>query len=398
MIKEKPSLGIGLIGTGFMGKCHALAFRAAPAVFSHLPRLDLAVLADVDARHAAEAAGAFGFARATGDWRDLVADPAVDVVAITAPNFLHQEMAEAAIKAKKHVYCEKPLALDATGAGEMTRAAEAAGVATLVGYNYLHNPAIRLAKEIVEAGEIGEIIHFRGAHFEDYLANPDTPYSWRSSKAKAGAGVVADLGSHIISLARRLVGEIEAVQAMLKIVVGRRPLPDGSGETAPVEVDDQAQMLLRFQDGPTGTIEASAMAAGRKMHLAFELTGSRGTLTFDQERMNELRLFRFGDDPSREGDPSRDGFKTILTGPTHAPYDQFCPAPGHGLGFNDLKVIEVAHLIEGVSTGSALDPDFRAAWQIAEVVDAAIRADAERRWIDVKSVGSSPTDRQDARL
>ncbi len=380
MSREKPSLGLGLIGTGFMGKCHALAFRAAPAVFEQLPRLDLAMLADVDRQHAQKAAKAFGFARATDDWRDLAADPSVDIVAITSPNFLHREMAEAAIAAGKHVYCEKPLALDAGGAGAMTKAAEAAGVKTLVGYNYLHNPAIRLANEIIESGEIGEIVHFRGAHFEDYLADPNSPYTWRSSKAKAGAGVVADLGSHIISLARRLVGEIEAVQAMLQIVIPERPLKDTPSQRLPVEVDDQAQMLLRFRDGPTGTIEASAVAAGRKMHLAFEITGSKGSLAFDQERMNELRLFKFGDDPSR------DGFKTILTGPAHSPYDRFCPAPGHGLGFNDLKVIEVAHLIEGISSGTPLDPDFRSAWQIAEVVDAAIRSDAEQRWIEVAAV------------
>lgn len=382
MIGDGQSLGVGLIGTGFMGKCHALAFRVAPAVFSELPRLDLAVLADADADHAGHCATTFGFARATGDWRDLIEDPAVNIVAITAPNFLHREMAEAAIAAGKHVYCEKPLALDAVGAGVMTAAAEAADVKTLVGYNYLHNPAIRLAGEIIESGEIGEVVHFRGAHFEDYLASPTVPFSWRSSKAQAGAGVVADLGSHIISLARGLVGEIEAVQAMLKIVVPERPLPDGSGRTARVEVDDQAQMLLRFRDGPSGTIEASAVAAGRKMHLAFEITGSKGTLAFDQERMNELRLFRYG------ADPSRDGFKTILSGPSHPPYENFCPAPGHSLGFNDLKVIEVAHLIDGVANGKALNPDFRAAWQIAEVVDAAIRSDGDGQWTTVRNVST----------
>ena len=380
MTKERRSLGIGLIGTGFMGRCHALAFRTAPALFDHLPRLDLAVLADVDLQQAERSAAAFGFARATDDWRDLIDDPAVDIVAITSPNFLHQPMAEAAITAGKHVYCEKPLALDTKGASAMTEAAEAAGVKTLVGYNYLHNPIIRLAKEIIDSGEIGEIIHFRGAHFEDYLASPDIPFSWRSSKAKAGAGVVADLGSHIISLARRLVGDVEMVQAMLQIVVPERPLPDGSGIMGQVEVDDQAQMLLRFREGPTGTIEASAVAAGRKMHLAFEITGSKGTLAFDQERMNDLRLFQFGDDSSR------DGFKTILAGPSHPPYDRFCPAPGHGLGFNDLKVIEVAHLIDGITSEAPLNPDFRDAWQIAEVVDAAIRSDAERQWVEVNRV------------
>ncbi len=376
------SLGIGLIGTGFMGKCHALGFRAVPAVFGHLPRLKLAMLADVDAKIASDAATALGFEHSTADWQALVRDPAVDIVAITSPNFLHQEMAMAAIDAGKHVYCEKPLALGATGAGEMTEAAEAADIKTLVGYNYLHNPAIRLAKEIIQSGEIGEIVHFRGNHFEDYLASPDTPYTWRSSKAKAGAGVVADLGSHVISLARRLIGEIDTVQAMLQIVVKERPLPGEPGRKKPVEVDDQAQMLLRFKDGPTGTIEVSAVAAGRKMNLAFEITGSRGTLAFDQERMNELRLFRFGDDPSREG------FKTILTGPAHPPYDQFCPAPGHGLGFNDLKIIEIAHLIEGIASGTPLDPDFRSAWQIAEVVEAAIRSDADGCWTAVKQVAT----------
>lgn len=380
MTVTKERLGIGLIGTGFMGKCHALGFRSAPAVFGHLPRLDLIMLADADAEVARRDALAFGFEQSTGDWRDVVRNPRVDIVAITAPNFLHQEMALAAIEAGKHVYCEKPLALDARGAGEMTEAAEKAGVSTLVGYNYLHNPAIRLAGDIIRSGEIGELVHFRGNHFEDYLADPDGPYTWRSSKAKAGAGVVADLGSHIISLARRLVGEIEAVQAMLQIVVKDRPLPGRPDERAPVEVDDQAQMLLRFKDGPTGTIEASAVAAGRKMNLAFEITGSRGTLAFDQERMNELRLFRFGEDPSR------DGFKTLLTGPAHPPYDRFCPAPGHGLGFNDLKVIEIAHLVDGIARGTALDPDFRHAWQIAEVVDAAIRSDATKSWTEVKQV------------
>ena len=380
MTRDRADLGVGLIGTGFMGKCHALAFRSAPALFPHMPRLNLAVLADIDPDVANDAASTFGFARASSDWRDVATDATVDIVAITSPNFLHQEMAEAAIAAGKHVYCEKPLALNARGAQAMTEAAEAAGVKTLVGYNYLHNPAIRLAKDIIEAGEIGEIVHFRGAHFEDYLTDPDSPFTWRSSKAKSGAGVVADLGSHIISLARRLVGEIDTVQSMLEIVVKERPLPGEPERKAKVEVDDQAQMLLRFRDGPTGTIEASAVAAGRKMHLTFEITGSKGSLVFDQERMNELRLFRFGDDTSR------DGFKTILSGPAHPPYDRFCPAPGHGLGFNDLKAIEVAHLLNGIANDVPLDPDFRSAWQIAEVVDAAIRSDADRAWTEVRDV------------
>ena len=222
---------VGLIGSGFMGKCHALAFRAAPAVFGDLPKVTLEVLADVDSGVTRAAAETFGFARWTTDWRALAGDPAVDVVAITSPNFLHQEMALAAIAAGKHVYCEKPLALDAAGALAMTEAAEAAGVRTLVGYNYLQNPITALAKDIVASGQIGDVIHFRGTHFEDYMSDPRAPCTWRCRKATAGAGVVADLGSHIISLARHLVGEIQEVSGSLQTVIRERPLAGDPGRT-----------------------------------------------------------------------------------------------------------------------------------------------------------------------
>jgi predicted dehydrogenase len=358
-----------------MGKCHALAFRAAPAVFGDLPKVRLELVADIEPDVTRDAAKTFGFARWTTDWRALAGDPAVDVVAITTPNFLHQEMALAAIGAGKHVYCEKPLALEPAGALAMTEAAEAAGVRTLVGYNYLHNPITALAKDIVVSGQIGEVIHFRGTHFEDYMSDPQAPCTWRCRKATAGAGVVADLGSHIIGLARHLVGEIQEVSGSLQTVVRERPLAGEPGRTAPVEVDDQAQALVRFASGAPGTIEASWMAAGRKMHLGYEISGSKGALLFDQERMNELRLFTFGDSRPLEG------FRTILTSAEHPPYGAFCPAPGHQLGFNDLKVIEVKALLEGIARGRPLYPDFREAWRIACVVDAIQQSAAERRWV-----------------
>jgi predicted dehydrogenase len=371
------SLGIGLIGTGFMGKCHALAFRAAPAVFAGLPRARLELLADVDPGATERAAATYGFARWTTDWRALVADPAVDLVAITTPNFLHQEMALAAIAAGKHVYCEKPLALDAAGALAMTEAAEAAGLRTLVGYNYLRNPATRLARELIESGEIGEIVHVRGTHFEDYMTDPLAPHSWRCAKATAGAGAIGDLGSHIISVARFLAGEIVAVQGAAQTLVRERPLPGRPGMTAPVDVDDQTQALVRFANGAAGTLEASWSAAGRKMSLAYEVTGSKGALMLDYERMNELRLFTYGDRRKL------DGFRTILAGPDHPDFAAFCPAPGHGLGFNDLKVIEVKALLDGIANGAPLDPDFRAATAIARVVDGILQSAAERRWVEI---------------
>jgi len=365
---------IGLIGTGFMGKCHALAFRAVSAVFPEVAAPTLELLADVDPGVTERAASAFGFARWTTDWRALVDDPAVDLVAITTPNFLHQEMALAAIAAVKHVYCEKPLALDAAGAQAMTEAAEAKGIRTLVGYNYLWNPAIRVARQIIESGEI---VHFRGAHLEDYMCDPAAPCTWRCREATAGAGAVADLGSHAISLARFLVGEIAEVHGSVQTVIAQRPLPGEPGRMGAVEVDDQAQALLRFEGGAAGTLEASWIAAGRKMHLAVEVTGSKGTLAFDQERMNELRLFTYGHNKRL------DGFKTILSGPEHPDYAAFCPAPGHQLGFNDLKVIEVKALLQGIAANAPIEPDFRAAWRIAEVIDALIRSSAERRWVRI---------------
>jgi predicted dehydrogenase len=368
-------IGVGLIGTGFMGKCHALAFRAVKAVFADIPPPRLELIADVDAKATERAAATFGFARWTTDWHSLIADPAVDVVAITTPNFLHQEMAMAAIAAGKHVYCEKPLALDVAGAGAMTEAAEAAGIRTLVGYNYLCNPVTSFAREIIASGEIGEVVHFRGTHFEDYMSDPTAPLTWRSRKATAGAGAVADLGSHAISLARFLVGEITDVCGRLQTVIAERPLPGEAGRTGAVEVDDQAQALVRFAGGAAGTLEASWIAAGRKMHLTCEITGTRGALAFDQERMNELRLFTFGDRKRL------DGFKTILIGPEHPPFGAFCPARGHQLGFNDLKVIEVRTLLTGIANSTALYPDFREAWRIAQVVDAILRSAKEGRWV-----------------
>jgi predicted dehydrogenase len=367
--------GVGLIGTGFMGKCHALAFRAVGGVFEGVPVPRLEILADVDSAHARERAEAWGFARWTSDWREVVAHPAVGLVAITTPNFLHQEMALAAIAAGKHVYCEKPLALDAKGARAMAEAAKRAGVQTLVGYNYLRAPMLRLAKELIEAGEIGEVVHVRGTHFEDYMSDPRAPATWRSRKATAGSGALGDLGSHLISLARHLAGEIEAVSGAVQTVIATRPSLRDPAVTEPVEVDDQAQALVRFASGAVGVLEASWLACGRKMGLTIEVTGSKGALILDYERLNELRLFR-SDEPAR-----LHGFKTILAGPEHPGYGAFCPAAGHQLGFNDLKVMEVAGLLEGLAGGPAPEPDFTAAWRIAQVIEAIQLSAAEGRWV-----------------
>lgn len=372
------TIGIGLVGSGFMGRSHAHAFRAAPGVFELPLQPVFEMLADVNADAAAKAAAALGFARSTGDWQALVADPAVDLVDITTPNTLHMPIALAAIEAGKPVYCEKPLAPNAADAKRMVDAAERKGIKTAVGFNYLKNPMVALAREIVASGEIGEVVSFRGIHAEDYMTDPQAPWTWRLDKT-GGHGVVADLGSHIISIARFIVGPIESLVGQIETVTKARPLA-GSSEMRAVEVDDEARALVRFASGATGSLEASWVKAGRKMTLAFEITGSKGTIEVDHERFNELRLFTVGSARGREG------FKTILAGPDHAFYKEFCPAPGHQLGFNDIKTIEVMALIRSLAGGPKFMPDFREAWEIQRVVDAIVISANQKRWIDITEV------------
>lgn len=371
------TLKFGLIGSGFMGKAHAIALKAAPTVFS-LPATPVCeMLAEVNDEHAARRARELGYARATGDWRALVAAPDVDVVDICSPNHMHKEMALAAIAAGKHVYLEKPLALSAADAHEMVEAAERAGIRTLVGFNYIRNPSTQLAREIIGSGEIGEVIHFRGRHNEDYLADPEKPHDWHTRRATAGAGALGDLGSHILNMAEYLTGQaVTEVFGQLQTLIAERPKADGSGRV-PVENDDQAQALLRFEDGLMGNIETSRVACGRKMGLAYTVTGTRGTIVFDQERMSELQLYR------HEGAPGRRGFTTLLAGPDHPDYAAFSPAPGHGLGYNDQKIIEIRDLVEGIVNGKRLYPDFREAWRINRMIDAIEVSHQEGSWAAV---------------
>lgn len=369
-------IGVGLIGSGFMGRSHAIGYRAAPGIFRPDAHLVLDMLADVELGLAQRAAAEMGFSRATDDWRALVADPAIDLVDITTPNALHKPMALAAIAAGKAVYCEKPLAQTAADAREMADAAEAAGVPTFVGFNYLKNPMLAAAKDMVDGGEIGEIVSFRGIHAEDYMVDPSAPWTWRLDPA-GGHGAVADLGSHILSMARFLCGDIVEVCGQIATVVKQRPVARGAAETRPVEVDDEARALLRFASGAGGSIEASWSAPGRKMTLGFELTGTRGTIAFDQERMNEIRLYRVGQPAGREG------FTTILSGPAHPGYAPFCPAPGHHLGYNDTKTLEVAAIVAALTGGPKFLPDFREAARIQATVDAIVDSAREKRWVTV---------------
>jgi predicted dehydrogenase len=374
----KPKLRIGLIGSGFMGKAHAFGYTTAAKVFDLPYELELQTLADISDEAAVKAAAALGFSSATSDWRALVSDTDIDVVNITAPNALHKEMALAAITTGKHVYCEKPLAPLADDAREMAEAAEAAGVKTQVGFNYLCNPMFGLAREMIAAGELGEIRGYRGVHAEDYMADAEGLFTFRHDPA--GGGALADIGSHALATAEFLLGPsagpITKVMGDCVTMIAERP--DGKGGKRHVEVDDVGRAFLRFASGATGSIEGNWIATGRKMQHDFEVYGTKGALAFTQERFSELHFFSTDD---RKG---RQGFRRIEAGPDHPPYELFCVAPGHQLGFNDLKAIEAAGFLEAVA-GSRPEPfNFRAGLRIQTLVETIHASSRAGAWKEVR--------------
>ncbi|MGN7935126.1 1-carboxy-3-chloro-3,4-dihydroxycyclo hexa-1,5-diene dehydrogenase [Pseudomonas sp. AF76] len=368
-------LGIGLIGTGFMGRAHALAFHNAKAVFDLPLNLTLAALADADPQRARQCAQSWGFETAHSHWQRLIDDPKVHLIAITTPNHLHFPMAMAALAAGKPVYCEKPLAVSLEQAEQMRQAAKAAGVVTRVGYNYQHNPIIGLARDMIQRGELGQIISFQGEFSEDFMADPTSPWSWRCEAAHAG-GALADLGSHLLAMARHLLGNVEAVCADSQTVHHQRPASAGNAEQRAIAVDDHVHALLRFANGARGTVSSSWLKHGYKNHLSFEISGTLGTLAFDQERLNELRLCRVG----------QPGFQRLLAGPDLPGYAAFSPAAGHQLGYNELKTLEVQELIMTLAGEGGSGTDFDEAWEV-ERLAAAIRVAArEQRWVKVSEL------------
>ncbi|MDX0597894.1 gfo/Idh/MocA family oxidoreductase [Sinorhizobium medicae] len=369
-------LGIGLIGTGFMGKAHALGFTIAARVFDLPFELDLVSVADVTVEGAEAARGRLGFRKATTDWRDLLIDPEIDVIDITTPNLLHKEMALAAIAHGKHVYCEKPLAPTVADCAEMVAAAEKAGVVTQLGFNYLKNPLIFLARDIIESGEIGEIRSFRGVHAEDFMADRTVPWGWRLDP-RSGGGALADIGSHMIACMRHLVGPVRSVLADSVIHVAERPLARGATETRAVEVEDVTRAFVRFESGASGSFEANWIATGRKMQHDFEIYGSKGSIVFTQERLNEIKIYYAGDDIRSRG------FRTIWAGPEHPPYGAFCVAPGHQIGFNDLKAIEVHEFLEAIANGVRTSTDFREGYEVQKVLSATYHSARTNAWVEI---------------
>jgi predicted dehydrogenase len=312
---------------------------------------------------------AYGFARATDDWRALVADPRVGAVVIASPQDTHRVIAEAAFALGKPVFCEKPLGASLAEAEAMTAAAEAAGVPHMIGFNYVRTPATQFARKLIADGAIGDVTWFRGEHTEDFLADPATPANWRT-RGMAN-GTMGDLAPHMINAALALLGPIAEVSAVVETVHRTRP-----GSAGPEEVtnDDHAQIMCRFARGAQGHLHFSRIATGRKMGYAYEVHGTTGALRFDQEDQNALWLYE------AEGPEATRGFRKILTGPAHPDYRAFCQGPGHGTGYQDQIIIEARDFLAAIHTGEAVWPTFRDGLAVWRVVDAALTSARTRTW------------------
>jgi predicted dehydrogenase len=371
-------LRVALIGTGYMGKCHALAWNAVAPVFGDVPRPELALLCEVNAELAERRAGELGFARASGDWRDAVTSPDIDIVSITTPNQFHPEMAIAALDAGKHVWCEKPMAPAFADAERMTAAARASGRVAALGYNYIQNPMIRLIKRLLTEDTIGRLTHLRIEVDEDFMADGSSPFYWKH-EAASGYGALDDFGVHAFSLLTVLGLTPRAVAADMAKPYAERLTGDGA--LREVETYDIASLLLRFDRGASGVILLNRSAWGRKGRIFVQIFGERGSILYDQERMNEVQLYTADEAPDRQG------FRTILTAPAHPPYDKFLPAPGHGLGFNDLKIIECRELMRSIAGEAAHLIRFDAGLGIERAVHAAARSFEAGGWVQIDENG-----------
>lgn len=370
-----PEIGIGLIGGGYMGKSHAAAYASVGAVFDTTLRPRLEMIAAGSPASAERYRAAFGFARAARDWRELIADRQVGAVVIATPQALHREIAEAALALGKPVFCEKPLGASLADARAMVAAAEAAGVANMTGFNYVRTPATQFARQLIADGAIGQITWFRGEHAEDFLADPSLPSNWRT-RGMAN-GTLGDLAPHMINCALALLGPIASLSAMVETVHATR---QGAMGPEAVSNDDHTQFMCRFARGAMGHLYFSRIATGRKMGYAYEISGTKGAIRFDQEDQNAIWLYR------AEGPEAERGFRKILTGPAHPDYRPFCVGPGHGTGFQDQIIIEARDFLAAIHGGRPVWPTFRDGLAVWEVADAVARsAAAGGTWVPVKA-------------
>jgi predicted dehydrogenase len=376
MNDNRGEIGVGMVGHAFMGAVHSQAWRNAHRFFD-LPLVPrLSALGGRDATRTREAADKYGWAAIETDWAALIQRDDVQVVDICTPGDTHCDIAVAALEAGKHVLCEKPLANSVAEAEKMAAAAQAAaarGVRSMVAFNYRRVPALALARKLVADGRIGEVRHVRAVYLQDWLSDPTSPMTWRLDRVKAGSGALGDLGAHIVDAAQFVTGlTITSVSALTETFTTSRP--DGAGGTGEVTVDDAALFLARFAGGAVGSFEATRYALGRKNAMRLEINGSRGSLAFDFESMNELQFFD-GDAPGAES-----GFRRVLVTEADHPYIGAWWPPGHLLGYEHTFVHEVADLVGAIAAGTDPAPSFVDGLQVQRVLAAVEDSAAAESW------------------
>ena len=372
--EDVESIGVGMLGYAFMGKAHSNAYKTLPYMTWPPPYMpELVAIAGRNEEAVSEAARRFGFEGYVTDWRQVVSDDRIQVFDNVGPNNLHTEPSIAAAEAGKHVICEKPLGRDADESYDAWKKVDAAGVKHMCAFNYRFVPAVRLAREMIAAGELGDIFHFRGRYLQEWIVDADFPMVWRLTKEVAGSGALGDLGAHVIDLARYLLGqEVESVSGLTRTFIEER-------EGQKVDVDDAFEAAVRFSGGAVGTLEASRFCPGRKNSFCFEINGSKGSIVFDLERLNELQVHLAGSSPGEQAQ----GFRTVLVSEADHPFWQWWWPHGHMIGWEHSFVHEIHHLLTAIREDSDVAPHgatFEDGYRCAEVCDAIVRsADAGAR-------------------
>jgi len=377
-----PQIGIGMIGYAFMGKAHVNAYKKIPYIYwppSAIPRL-IAICGRSEER-VREAAKRYGFERYYTDWKDLVEDPDVQILDNGGPNNLHAEPSIAALEMGKHVICEKPLARNSKEAKMMLETALKSSAKNMVAFNYRFVPAIRLAKELIEDGTLGEIYHFRARYLQEWIMDPNFPMVWRLRKDVSGSGALGDIGSHIIDLARFLIGEPKSVSAIVKTFIKERPAESDPSKKEIVDVDDAFVSVVEFQNGAIGTLEASRFCAGRKNHQVIEVNGSKGSLVFNLERMNELEIYLNNDRKEIMG------FRDVLVTESYHPFwDKWWPH-GHIIGWEHTFVHELYHFIDCIINNKPVEPygaTFLDGYRCAVICDAILESSETGKRVEIK--------------
>jgi predicted dehydrogenase len=370
-------VNVALIGYAFMGRAHSNAWRQVSRFFSTKLTPRMKVICGRHAKNVKAAAAQLGWDESATDWRDVVARPDIDIVDISTPGDSHAEIAIAAARAGKVVFCEKPLANSVKEAEQMLAAVRKAGVPHMICHNYRKVPAVALAKQLIDDGRLGRLYHYRGTYLQDWVADPKVPLYWRLQKEKAGSGALGDIASHSLDLGRYLVGEIAEVTATLETFVKERPLPDNPRKKGRVTVDDASASIVRFENGALGTIEASRFATGRKNYNRFEINGSKGSIAFNLERMNELEVYLTEDDKSVQG------FHTVLvTEPEHPYFKAWWPA-GHIIGYEHTFIHTVYDLLQAIAANRMPTPNFEDGVKNQKVLAAMEKSAGTGRWVKV---------------